>query len=266
MIRNTVVAGAFYPGSRSALMSDLKTRVVSGETRKKVIGLVSPHAGYIYSGNCAGKGFGSVEVPDTVILLGVNHHGIGHPYAIDGNDSWSSPLGEIMIDTELRDQLMGFTEIFEVDSVAAIQEHSLEVQVPFIQYNNPNAKILPISISSIRVEELMTGGREISRLIRGREDVLIIASSDMSHYISAEAAEKRDQLAIDKILALDPEGLFSTVRRENITMCGVAPTTMMMSAALELGAEKAEVLDYTNSGIASGDFQQVVAYLCAIVY
>ncbi|MCP5051649.1 MAG: AmmeMemoRadiSam system protein B [bacterium] len=266
MKRNPVVAGAFYPGSKTALTQELGEMVTSSGTRRKAIGLVSPHAGYIYSGHCAGKGFSQVKVPGTVIILGVNHHGWGHSYAIDGHDSWSTPIGDVLIDTQLRDQLLEGSEVFDVDSSAGSNEHSLEVQVPFIQYNNPNAKILPVSISSVDVDTLMAGGREIARLIRDNDDVLIVASSDMSHYIDADSAKRQDQKAIDKILELDPEGLFSTVRAERITMCGVAPTTMMLTAALELGAQSAEVIDYTNSGKASGDYDQVVAYLSAAVY
>jgi MEMO1 family protein len=266
MIRRPGVAGSFYPGTKAKLQHELEEYIRFADTKKKVIGLICPHAGYVYSGSCAGKGFGAVEIPNTVIIMGVNHHGFGHPYAIDANDSWNTPLGDVEIDKELREKLAANSEIFDVDSIAGEREHSLEVQVPFIQYINPDAKILPITISSGDPDALVAAGKEIALAIKGNNDVLMVASTDMSHYISAESAKIRDYKAIDKILKLDPRGLFMTVARERISMCGVAPTTMMMSAALELGARKSEIIEYTNSGKVSGEYDQVVAYLSMIVY
>lgn len=266
MIRKPVVAGAFYPGNERELVREMREMVEVVESKQKVIGLISPHAGYVYSGSCAGKGFGRVEVPDTVILLGVNHHGLGHAYAVDGHDKWSTPLGEIEVDTVLRDELVRGSEVFAVDSNAGLKEHSLEVQVPFIQYINPRAKILPIAISSVNRSALIAGGHELARLIKDRTDILMVSSTDMSHYIDADTAKKRDTKAIEKILELDAGGLFETVGEHRITMCGVAPTTMMLAAAVALGAKKAEIIEYTHSGKVSGDYYQVVAYLSLMVY
>lgn len=265
-VRRPVVAGAFYSRSKDVLERELDEMIQPVEPREKVIGLISPHAGYVYSGPCAGKGFGRIKVPDTVIILGVNHQGFGHPYAVDGHDAWETPLGEAKVDHQLRDQLVSGSEVFEIDGSAGGREHSLEVQVPFIQYINPDARILPVTISSWELEPLLVGGRELGRLIRGKKDVLIVASSDMSHYISADSAKAQDDKAIEKIVAMDPAGLFDVVRGENISMCGVAPTTMMLAAALELEAKTAEIIDYTNSGEVSGDYNQVVAYLSVAVY
>lgn len=268
MIRSAVVAGAFYPESENNLRRELEQFIDFSNSPKKVIGLISPHAGYAYSGSCAGKGFGSVVIPGTVIILGVNHQGFGPPCAVDGNDFWSTPLGNIETDNDLREKLTAGSEVFEIDSEAGNDEHSLEVQVPFIQYINPRAKILPITISSTDVNRLLAGGKEIARLIKNNTDTdtLIIASSDMSHYIDAESARLKDNKAIDKILHLDPEGLVHTVEAERISMCGVSPTAMMLSAALDLGAQKAEMIEYTNSGKVSGDYGQVVAYLSMSIY
>jgi AmmeMemoRadiSam system protein B len=266
MIRKPVVAGSFYPGDARTLKGELEEYIQFSDTQKKVLGLVSPHAGYIYSAGCAGKGFGRVEIPGTVIILGVNHQGFGHPCAVDGHDHWRTPLGDVEIDDLLRKKLAAASKIFGIDTLASSREHSLEVQVPFIQYINPNAKILPITIASHHLDQLLDGGKEIAKLVKDNPDTLIVASSDMSHYIDAETAKEKDNKAIDKILHLDPRGLFKTVANERISMCGVAPTTMMLSAALELGAKKAEIIDYTNSGAASGDYHQVVAYLSMMVY
>ena len=268
MIRSAVVAGAFYPENKTILETELEKLIHFSNTKRKVIGLISPHAGYIYSGSCAGKGFGAVKIPDTVIILGVNHHGFGHPCAVDGHDFWSTPLGDVEVDYQLREKLVSNSRIFDSDSTAGNEEHSLEVQVPFIQYINPKAKILPIIISSGDVNQLMAGGKEIARLIRNNtdSDILMVASSDMSHFVDAKSAKLKDDKAIDQILKLDPQGLFDTVAAERISMCGVSPATMMLSAAVELGAQNAEIIEYTHSGTVSGDNDRVVAYLSMTIY
>ncbi|UCH98519.1 MAG: AmmeMemoRadiSam system protein B [Candidatus Aminicenantes bacterium] len=267
MVRKPIASGNFYPGSKSILEEELGKYIEFSETKKKVIGLVSPHAGYVFSGSCAGKGFGIIEVPGIVIILGVNHYGFGHPFAVDGHDSWKTPLGEAEIHTELREKLVKDSKIFGIDSNASIKEHSLEVQVPFVQFINPEAKILPITVAGGDVQRLKAAGKEIAALIKDNPgDILMVASTDMSHFISADRAREKDKMAIDKILALDPEGLFNTVAMERISMCGASPTTIMLAAALELGAQKAEVIDYTNSGRVMADYSRVVAYLSMIVY
>ena len=267
MVRKPVASGNFYPGTKSILTEELGKYVPSIKTKKKVIGLISPHAGYIFSGGCAGKGFAAVEVPDVVIILGVNHYGFGHPFAVDGHDSWKTPLGEAEVHKELREKLVKDSKIFGIDSNASIKEHSLEVQIPFVQYLNPGAKILPITVAGGDVQRLQTAGKEIAALVKENNgDILIVASTDMSHYVSVDRAREKDKKAIDKILQLDSEGLYNTVLMERISMCGAAPTTIMLSAALELGAKKAEIIDYTNSGTVMGDYSRVVAYLSMIVY
>ena len=266
MVRNPAVAGMFYPGDEISLRKELSKLISLDENKKRVIGLISPHAGYVYSGGCAGKGFSMVEIPNTVIILGVNHRGVGYSFAVDGNDSWETPLGDISVNIELRQKLLEGSEVFKVDSIAGRDEHSLEVQVPFIQYQNPDAKILPITISSNNFEDLKTGGIEIAKLINSNKDIMIVASTDMSHYIDAEEAKIMDGKAIDKILNLNPEGLFKTVFENRISMCGVCPVVMMLISAIESGAKKAEIIEYTNSGKITGDFSEVVAYLSMIVY
>jgi hypothetical protein len=267
MVRKPSASGNFYPGTKAILEEELGKYIEFSDTKKKVIGLVSPHAGYVFSGACAGKGFGAVNVPEIVIILGVNHYGFGHPFAVDGHDSWQTPLGAAEVHKELREKLVKDSKIFGIDNHASIKEHSLEVQVPFVQYINPAAKILPITVAARDVQQLMAAGKEIAALIKDTPDnILMIASTDMSHFISEERAREKDKKAIDKILQLDPEGLMNTVAMERISMCGAAPTTIMLSAALELGVEKAEVIDYTNSGRVMGDYNRVVAYLSMIVY
>jgi AmmeMemoRadiSam system protein B len=266
MKREPVVSGSFYPGTPSILNEELGKYIQLAAKKKKGVGLIVPHAGYVFSGRCAGKGFGSVEIPGTVIILGVNHHGIGHPFAVDGHDSWKTPLGDVQIAKELREKLTAASAIFKVDSIASSKEHSIEVLVPFIQYISPKTLILPISIALADIKRLADAGKEIAVLVKDNPDTLMVASTDMSHYISAERARDKDKSAITKIQELDPEGLYSTVMTERITMCGMAGTAVMLTAAKALGATKAEVIDYTNSGVVMGDYNRVVAYLSMIVY
>ncbi len=265
MVRQACVAGIFYPGSQKALARELETLIVSPGNRKKVLGLIAPHAGYVYSGGCAGKGFGAIQIPDSVVIIGLNHRGYGPPLVIDGHDYWETPLGECPVDRELRQKIAGHSDLFTVDHRTGIEEHSLEVQVPFIQMINPGARILPVIVSSMDLAQLLTAGQVIAECLKGRDDVLMVASTDMSHYIDAETAAFEDQKAIDRILHLDPEGLFKTVRTEQISMCGVSPTVIMLKAAVENGAGYAEVVEYTHSGKTSGDYRQVVAYLSLMV-
>jgi hypothetical protein len=266
MIRKPAVAGSFYPGSKATLEKELAQYIEISGNKKKVLGLISPHAGYIYSGRCAGKGFGRVEIPGTVIILGVNHQGFGHSFAVDGNDYWQTPLGDAALDDELRTKIVENSQIFALDSNAGKSEHSLEVQVPFIQYLSPGAKILPITVSSWDLRDLTMAGKELGQILKEKNDLLLIASTDMTHFLDAETAKKQDHKAIDMILKLDPKGLCNTVVEEKISMCGMAPTVIMLTAALEAGAAKVETVCYTNSGEASGDYDRVVAYYSAIVY
>lgn len=266
MIRRPAVAGSFYPGSKTTLEKELAEYIEISENKRKVLGLVSPHAGYVYSGSCAGKGFGMVEIPGTVIILGVNHRGFGHPFAVDGNDYWHTPLGDVALDIELRQKIVTGSKIFAVDSDAGSSEHSLEVQVPFIQYLRADSKILPITVSSWDLRDLTLAGKELGKIVQDDRDLLLLASTDMTHFLDAKTAKSQDEKAIAKILKLDPKGLFNTVVEDDISMCGMATTVIMLYAALESGAANVETVCYTNSGEASGDYDRVVAYYSAIVY
>jgi AmmeMemoRadiSam system protein B len=266
MFRKTAVAGHFYPADKKVLTDELQQLVRPAENRQKVLGLLAPHAGYVYSGNCAGLGYGRVVLSETVIILGVNHRGAGPALAVDGNDYWEMPLGNVEVNSELRTRLLGASALFRLDSDAGRLEHSLEVQVPFVQYASPGSRILPIVVAAHRLEDLLAAGREIARLFQGNQNLMMVASSDMSHYISAAKARELDFKAIDRMLQLDAEGLYRTVRDNRISMCGVAPAVIMLSAAREAGAAKAELICYAHSGDVTGDSEEVVGYASLIVY
>ena len=266
MLRETAVAGHFYPADKKLLEKELKKMLIIGQNRQKVLGLLAPHAGYVYSGPCAGQGYGRVALTETVIVLGVNHRGNGAPLALDGNDFWETPLGNVAINSGMRSRLLSASKLFALDNEAGRLEHSLEVQVPFIQYISPGSRILPITIAAHRLADLLAAGHEIASLFKENENIMMVASSDMSHYIPAAKAKELDFKAIGQLLKLDAQGLYRTVQENRISMCGVAPAVIMLSAAKETGATKAELVCYTNSGEVSGDLAEVVGYASLIVY
>ena len=266
MFRKTAVAGHFYPADKKVLEAELHRIVRAAENRRQVLGLLAPHAGYVYSGACAGQGYGRVVVTETVIILGVSHRGGGPALAVDGNDYWEMPMGNVEVNSELRSRLLTRSVLFKLDSESGRLEHSLEVQVPFIQYASPGSRILPIAVAADRLEDLLAAGREIAALFKNNHNLMMVASSDMSHYIAAAKARELDFKAIDSMLQLDAEGLYRTVHDNRISMCGVAPAVIMLAAAKEAGATQAELVCYTHSGEVSGDMDEVVGYASLIVY
>ncbi|MDA8168245.1 MAG: AmmeMemoRadiSam system protein B [Nitrospiraceae bacterium] len=259
--RLPAVAGQFYPGSREALAYELKEYTERGLRKQKAIAAVCPHAGYMYSGAVAGAVYSAIEVPQTVVLLGPNHSGFGPQFSIMSEGEWELPNGLVPINSALAELIIKEAPGFIRNSTAQVLEHSLEVQVPFITYFRPDADIVPIVMLQAGLDELKEAGLGLARAIRAYgKDVLIVASSDMSHYVPDEEARRKDRMAIEKILALDAGGLFSTVIRERITMCGYIPATVMLFAAKALGAKEAALVKYATSGEVSGDFSQVVGY------
>jgi AmmeMemoRadiSam system protein B len=262
MKRKAYVAGQFYPGDRVTLRETIAGMVDPGAERRKALAIVSPHAGYVYSGPIAGAVFSSAVLPATFVILGPAHREIGSLFAIQTSGSWQTPLGEAPIDAPLAARLTAACPLIEVNEKAHQGEHSLEVQLPFIQYFRADAAIVPICVSyEARFDELDLLGRAVAGAIRddGRE-ILIVASTDMSHYVSQKTAEKTDMRAIRRVLALDPAGLFETVTAERISMCGFQPTTAALVAAIGLGATEARLIRYGTSGDTSGDYTQVVGY------
>lgn len=224
--------------------------------------VVSPHAGYEYSGPVAGAVFSSVRLPDKFILLGPSHRHVQTRFAIVQKGVWETPLGDVPIDSPLASAISSQTSLVSEDETAHAREHSLEVQLPFIQFFKKDIGIVPISISPYAsFEDLKELGESIARAIRETEDkVLIVSSTDMSHYVHQEEAREKDFYAIDKILQLDAQGLYDVVQAESISMCGYQPTASGIVAALCLGAKKGELIKYRTSGDVTGDYREVVGY------
>lgn len=266
MKRKAVVAGQFYPSSSHDLSNQVDGFITPDAEKESVIGIVSPHAGLIYSGEVAGAVYSRIRIPQTVILLGPNHTGLGRPVSIMSSGSWQVPTGELNIDEEVAGKLKEKTSLIEENTTAHSMEHSLEVQLPFIIHFSENTRIVPIIMMSDSLDVCREVGEAVADVIKGTEHpVLIVASSDMSHYETDVTARRKDNIAIEKILDMDPEGLYSSVINENISMCGIFPAATMLYAAEKLGAIEANLVKYMTSGETSGDFEQVVGYAGLII-
>lgn len=272
-MRPPVVAGQFYEGTKLSLLEQIEwcythrhgpgkvPKVKSGP--RQLVGLVSPHAGYMYSGPVAAHGFARMAQdgrPGSVVIIGPNHSGRGSGVSIVTSGKWATPLGEIQIDNGLSEAIKGGSEIMEVDTVAHAYEHSLEVQLPFLQHLfGSDFKIAPICMMLQDERTSMEVGNAIAEASAGK-DVVIVASTDFTHYEPQRVAAEKDKTVIERILALDPAGVVRTVEEEGITMCGYGPVSAMLQAAKKLGAKKARLLKYATSGDTAGPMNQVVGY------
>ncbi len=266
MIRRPAVAGQFYPGDPEKLRAFLEETVRPGPEPAAAVGVVSPHAGYVYSGRVAGAVFSRVWVPDAVILLGPNHTGLGTEASIVSRGAWATPLGPVSIHGELAEALRAESALFEEDALAHAHEHSLEVQLPFLQHRNPRVTIVPVAFMLRDLASVEEAGEAVaSVLARWPDPVLLVASSDMTHYEPDDRAREKDARAIGRVLALDPEGLLDTTKRFGITMCGVVPTAVLLVAARRLGATGGELVTYATSGEVSGDLGSVVGYAGMVI-
>lgn len=269
MVRKPVVAGQFYPGSRDALLKMVESLVDKTAAEKDAIGALCPHAGYIYSGRVAGRVLSYIKPKSSYIIIGPNHTGLGVPFGTDTSDSWATPLGEVKLHKRLSELILKNCRYIKKDSLSCSAEHSLEVQLPFLQCLNKNFKIVPI-VATDAVPDVY---REIAAAIvksvkemKLEKDVVIIASSDMTHYEPDETARKKDASAIEAILELNEDKLLEVVSDLNISMCGLAPSAIMISASKLLGAKKTALVKYETSAASSGDFSSVVGYAGIAVY
>jgi len=262
LMREAAVAGQFYPGRSGELRKTVEMFVHRPEAGLlDARGILVPHAGYIYSGAVAGKVFSAVRLPKRFILLGPNHSGRGAALALAPAGTWRTPLGNVSIDADMNGSLMKAYPGLQEDPSAHRVEHCLEVQIPFLQVLQPELTFSAICLRTMDYSDLESLGHAMAQAIRAADEpVLLVASSDMTHYEDANTAARQDQFAIDRILAIDAMGLYRTVIEKNISMCGVAPTVAVLIACADLGAASARLIHYTNSGEPSGDYDRVVAY------
>ncbi len=262
------MAGQFYPAGPGSLSRQVSSFLTPpGKDPQAAVGAVLPHAGYVYSGAVAGETVSLINVPERVIILGPNHTGLGPAISVYSGRSWQMPFGEVLVDRTLAGSILESVSGAASDDLAHAREHSIEVQLPFLYYaRGEEFSFVPVVLSHLDAETCRSVGRALAEAVRrSGEDILLVASSDMTHYESHTAASAKDSAAIEKIVELDPDGLIETVSSMRITMCGIIPTAVMLNAAIALGASSAELVRYTTSGEVSGDYDQVVGYAGVVV-
>jgi len=272
MIRKAICAGTWYPREKKeiAMFMDLNAK------KEKVIAAVCPHAGWVYSGKVAGAVYSKINLSGVrqplFILIGPNHTSFGTSTSIMTEGEWQMPLGKIKIAQDIARKILENSQTLEEDIEAHLQEHSIEVQLPFIQYlfaeEAEQLQIVPICLADYRLTTCKDIGESIAQSVQQTDqqaNTVIIASTDMTHYESQKNAERKDKLAIQKILDMDPEGLLETVKRENISMCGSGPTAAVLYAAKRLGARDAQLVLYQTSGDVTDDYSAVVGYAGLVI-
>jgi hypothetical protein len=268
-IRKPAVAGMFYAGTARELAEQIEWCYkhelgpgtiprVNSKGLREIVAIVVPHAGYYYSGPVAAHAYKELAedgIFDTAVILGPNHTGYGYPVSLWTGASWNTPLGDVEIDKKLARRLLG--DVIKADETAHIHEHSVEVQLPWLQHLYKNVKIVPITMLAQDIETARIVGKTIAQ---AGDNLIIIASSDFTHYEPHSVAMEIDSSVIEAIVALDEEELYKRCERLDCTMCGYGPVAAAIVAAKEMKAQKASLLKYATSGDTSGDFSRVVGY------
>ncbi|MEM3696781.1 MAG: AmmeMemoRadiSam system protein B [Candidatus Bathyarchaeia archaeon] len=273
-IRRPCQAGAFYEGTAESLKRQIEDcflhefgpgkipEVVKAGPRK-IIGLVCPHAGYMFSGPVAAHAYYQLALdgkPEVVVIFGPNHTGYGSVLAVMDEGVWRTPLGDVEVDGETAKQIVRESRIVDVDESAHRLEHSIEVQLPFLQYlYGSQFKIVPICFLMQDLSSARDVGKAVAKVLVGKNAV-VIASSDMTHYEPRERAAKKDRLALEAVEAMDEAKFYSTIESHNISACGYGPISALIVAAKVLGAKEAKLLCYKTSGDIIGDYSSVVGY------
>jgi len=273
-VRRPCQAGAFYAGTAESLKRQIENcflhnlgpreipEIVKVGTRR-ITGLICPHAGYMFSGPVAAHAYYKLALdgkPDVVVLFGPNHTGYGSALAVTNEGFWRTPLGDVEVDGELADQIVRESSIVDVDDSAHRFEHSIEVQLPFLQYlYGSDFKIVPICFSMQDLSSAREVGEAVARVLAGK-NVVIIASSDMTHYEPQESAERKDKMALEAVKAMDAARLYSVIEAHRVSACGYGPIAALIATAKILGVKEAKLLCYKTSGDVSGDYSSVVGY------
>ncbi|MBI3080196.1 MAG: AmmeMemoRadiSam system protein B [candidate division NC10 bacterium] len=265
MIRRPAVAGTFYPGTARALRGQVEDLLARGP-RERALAAVAPHAGYMYSGRVAGEVYGALEPAEVYVILGPNHTGLGAGAAIVTEGTWATPLGEMAIETALARAIRQASDVLEEDDLAHLKEHAIEVQLPFLQLQDPAPTFVPSCLMSHEIAACQDVGAAVAEAVAAYpKRVVVVASTDLNHYEPQAVAERKDGLAIEQMLALDAVGLHRTVRQNRISMCGFHPTTAVLLAAKALGATAARLVRHMTSGDVNHDYSRVVGYAGIII-
>ncbi len=273
-LRHPIVAGMFYEGTAEALKVQVESCFLHSFGPRKlpevncagprdILGLICPHAGYMYSGPVAANAFFNLAndgKPDTVVILGPNHTGVGSGLSIMNEGAWRTPLGDVCIDSVVANDIIKESDLLDVDVSAHLQEHSIEVQLPFLQYLYGNKFwFVPICFLMQDLESAKEVGRALVEALVGR-NVVVIASSDFTHYEPQARVERKDTAAIQAIEALDENILYETLEDQNISACGYGPIAALITYAKGMNATKAQLLAHKTSGDIIGDKSSVVGY------
>ncbi|HSA76580.1 MAG TPA: AmmeMemoRadiSam system protein B [Nitrosarchaeum sp.] len=269
-IRTPAVAGMFYPNEKKELKKVINEcflhnfgpgKTPPSNSKKKIFGVICPHAGYMYSGPIACNSFYEISsnLPSLFIIIGPNHWGIGSNVATMIDTKWETPLGEVEVDSEIAEEISKLTDVIEIDNFSHSREHSLEVQIPMLQEIASNFKIVPIALINQSKEIAIKVGTAVAQIAQ-KNKVMIIGSSDFTHYESNEFAHKQDSALIEPILELDVDRFYDVLHKKDISACGYGAIASTMTACKEIGATKGELLKYATSGDISGDKSSVVGY------
>jgi len=268
-VRPAAIAGSWYPGTAAALGAELDRYLDAAgpvSVPGRLVALVSPHAGLRYSGPVAAFGYGLLRgrASLTAVLVGPSHRAAFRGVAVHGHGAWESPLGRVPIDESLAEKVLATGGVVIEDAIVHREEHSLEMQVPFLQRLVPELRIVPAMMGTQSREEVDGLARSLAHALAGRDDVVLVASSDLSHYQPAPVASRLDQIVVEQVGRFDAEALMSRLERYENVACGGGPVVAVMKASRELGADRATVLRYADSGdVAGGDKSHVVGYLSA---
>ena len=258
-------AGSWYPSNPTALLAQLEAAIPKGVTPTPAKAVIAPHAGYVYSLAIAAETYAQVTIPKTVIVLCPNHTGTPPRLSVWARGAWETPLGDVPVDAALAQRLLAECPDAVASTAPHEREHAIELHLPILRFLQPDLRVVPVVVATPDLESLSTLGDALARAIGDRDDVLLVASTDMTHFKSAEVAEAQDKRALAHVLDLDAAGLLDRCVREKITMCGVRPTTAVLVAAKALGATAAELIRYGNSGETSGDTARVVGYAGVVI-
>ena len=274
--RKPSVSGIFYSSNKEQLVDELKgcfTNKIFGPGRlppsdqaRKIYGMVSPHAGYLYSGSVAANGYYSVSSSkfNNVILVGPNHYGLGSSVATTMNGIWESPIGDVMVNPQVAKDIASRATSMDFDEFAHSRDHSLEVQIPFLLFITEKFRIVPIILTNQDEYLALELGSAISdtvnEYISKGDEFMLIASSDFTHYESNSEAHRKDSQLIKSILSLDITAFYYTLRQYNVSACGYGAIATVMVAAKNLGATRGELIGYATSGDVTGDKSSVVGY------
>lgn len=269
IIRQPIVAGRFYPGETKQLKEEVTNWRADKDNKQKPgkpWGVMLPHAGYVYCGNVMGQTLAGQTLPSHLIILCPNHTGRGKMLSVWPEGQWLTPLGNVSVDENLARAIIDSHGGFEEDTFAHGGEHSIEVILPFLQVQIPHLSIVPICVGTQNPVILAMAGKALAAVLKGHEDTGLVISSDMNHYENEKLTIVKDNLALEKALAVDPDGLLEVVKTHGISMCGAGPLALALYAAKDLGKVEVEIVAHDTSGNVSGDYEHTVGYAGLRIY